>query len=347
VNKIYPIRSICIFYWPFSENSGLKLFNFKRSIMKIGVDIFGGDYAPKAVIVGAAMAYEKLPAEDKIVLIGDETIAKEILAEINFDSSKFEYVHTPDFIEMGEHPTKAFQKKPNSSISLGFKMLHAQKIDGFASAGNTGAMLVGAMYTVKAIPGVIRPCLAALMPKPDNKSTLLLDVGLNVDTKPDVLNQFAILGSVYAESVLQWDKPRVALMNIGSEEEKGNLVCQSTYEMMKGTTEFNFVGNVEGYDIFSDKADIVVADGYVGNVILKLCEGFYHLIKREKIQNEFFNRFNAENVGGSAILGINSNVIIGHGVSTPVAIMNMILLTRNVIEAKLPEKFKKRFNCNE
>ena len=313
--------------------------------MKIGIDIMGGDYAPEAVIDGIILANEHLPPHIKFVLLGDENIAKEILSERNFDinSPRLEFVHAPDVIQMGEHPAKAFSQKPNSSIAKGFRLLSSKEIDGIASAGNTGAMLVGAMLTIKGIPGIIRPSIAVSVPKINGKRTVLLDVGLNPDCKPDVLYQYGILGSIFAENVYNVENPRVGLLNIGEEEEKGNILAQSTYAAMKGTKDFNFVGNVEGKDLFSDNVDVVVCDGFVGNIVLKQTEAIYHLAQKRNIKDEYFDTFNFENYGGTPILGVNSTVIIGHGISNAVAIKNMIIHTSEVIDAKLTEKFKEAF----
>ena len=245
---------------------------------------------------------------------------------------------------MDEYPAKAFTQKPSASIPLGFSMLKAGKIDGFASAGNTGAMLVGAIQLVKAVPGVIRPCITAGIPKNTGHPTILLDVGINPDCKPDVLYQYAILGSLYAELVYNIENPKVALFNIGTEEEKGNLLTKATYQAMKGTTDFNFIGNIEGTDIFRDDLDVIVCDGFVGNTILKAAEAFYTLLLKRRIKDEYFDKFNYENYGGTPILGINAAAIIGHGISGPGAIKNMILHTANVIEAKLTEKIKQAFD---
>ena len=218
-------------------------------------------------------------------------------------------------------------------------MLKGGKIDGFASAGNTGAMLVGVHYAIKTIPGIIRPAIATFIPTESDIPTLILDVGLNPDSKPDVLYQYGILGSVYAKGVWDIENPRIALLNIGSEESKGNLVVRSAYEMMLGSEHFNFVGNIEGNDLFSnDKADVIVCDGFVGNVVLKEGEAFYKLLRKRKVKDEFFERFNFENFGGSPILGATSVVVIGHGISNAKAIKNMILHTRDMIEAGLAEK---------
>ena len=246
---------------------------------------------------------------------------------------------------MGENPAKTVGKKTDSSITVGFSWLAQKKIDGFASAGNTGAMLVGTMYTIKSVPGIIRPAIASYIPVAEGKFNLLLDVGINPDCRPDVLFQYGILGNIYAKLIFGVDNPRIALLNIGMEDEKGNLVIKSTYELMKDNSDFNFVGNIEGHDIFSNaKADVVVCDGFVGNVVLKEAEAFYHLIKKRKISDPFFEMFNFENYGGTPILGVNAPVIIGHGVSNAKAIMNMILQTKSVISSNLCGKIKEAFN---
>jgi len=246
-------------------------------------------------------------------------------------------------IGMDEYPAKAFTQKPQASIPLGFSYLKAGRIDGFASAGNTGAMMVGAMQVVKSIPGVIRPCITASLPKSKGAPAILLDVGINPDCKPDVLYQYAIIGSLYAELVYGVKKPRVALFNIGKEEEKGNLLTKATYQAMKGTTDFNFIGNVEGNDLFSEDVDVIVCDGFVGNSLLKAAEAFYMLLLKRKIKDEFFEKFNYENYGGTPILGINAPAIIGHGISGPGAIKNMIVHTADVVEANLIESIKQAF----
>lgn len=311
--------------------------------MRIGIDILGGDFAPQATVRGSILAYRELHEKSEIVLIGDKNVVTEICLKENFNPDHFKVVHTEEKIGMEEYPAKAFTQKPNASIPLGFGLLKSGKIDGFASAGNTGAMLVGAMQVVKAVPGVLRPCITAAVPKNSDTPTLLLDVGINPDCKPDVLYQYGILGSLYMELVYNISQPRVALFNIGSEEEKGNLLTKATYQAMKGTKDFNFVGNAEGTDLFSEDIDVIVCDGFVGNTILKEAEAFYTLMRKRKIKDDFFEKFNYENYGGTPILGINAPAIIGHGVSGPGAIKNMIVHTANVVEAKLTDKIKQAF----
>jgi phosphate acyltransferase len=312
--------------------------------MKIGLDVMGGDFAPDAIVSGAILAYKELPSDTKIVLIGSKPDILRICEKEGFDAGNFEIVHTEEVIGMGEHPAKAFQTKTGSSIVAGFKLLVTGAIDSFASAGNTGAMMVGAMFMVKSIPGIIRPAISAMVPVEGGKSTLLLDVGLNPDCRPDVLYQYGLIGSLYAKHVFQITNPRVSLLSNGSEEEKGNLVSKAAFELMKGNPAFNFVGNVEGNDIFSDeKTDVIVCDGFVGNVVLKEAEAFYTLIRKRKIKDEFFERFNFENYGGTPVLGINQPVLIGHGVSNAKAIKNMLIHSHDVVEAKLIDKLKSAF----
>ncbi|MBL7916924.1 MAG: phosphate acyltransferase PlsX [Bacteroidia bacterium] len=312
--------------------------------MKIGLDIMGGDYAPKNCLDGAILALKELPPEVKIVLIGDSEAAKTYFTENKVNPESFEYVHTTQVIEMAEHPTKAFSQKPQSSIAIGFKMLKDQQLDAFASAGNTGAMLVGSMFSVKAIPGVIRPCITTILPKINGGYGIMLDVGTNADCKPDVLYQFGVLGSIYAKEVYKIDNPKVGLLNIGEEPEKGNLVAQSAFNLMKETKEFNFIGNVEGRDLFGDKVDVIVCDGFVGNIVLKTAEAFYKLIMKRKRNDEYFDKFNYELYGGTPILGVNSTVMIGHGISSALAFKNMVVLAKDVIDAKLNDKIKTLFN---
>lgn len=311
--------------------------------MKIGLDIMGGDYAPKAAVLGAIEAYKALPEQQKLVLVGDKEIAVSILQENGFNPDHFEYVHTTEVIGMGEHPTKAITQKPDSSITQGFRLLKEGQIQAFSSAGNTGAMLVGAMFSVKTIPGVIRPAMTAIVPKLKGGLGILLDVGANADCKPETLLQFGVLGSLFGQHVYNLDNPKVALMNIGEEEEKGNMLCQATYPLMKDTIRFNFVGNVEGRDLFGNAADVFVCDGFTGNVIVKMAESYYVIARKKGINDEFFDRFNYEQYGGSPILGVNAPVVVGHGISSPEAIKNMVLLSRNMVESNLVEKIKQAF----
>ncbi len=312
--------------------------------MKIGIDVLGGDFAPEANLQGAALARHELSDGETIVLLGDRDAILSGLSALNEDPSLYEIIHAPDSITMEDHPTRAIPQKPNSSIAVGFDLLSRGDIHAFASTGNTGAMLVGAIYKINSIPGIIRPCITSILPCEDGSQSIILDVGSNADCKPDVLLQFAELGSLYSKHVYGTENPRIGLLNIGEEPSKGNLLTQSTYKLMEGCDTINFIGNIEGRDIFLGKADVVVCDGFTGNVVLKEAEGIYTLMRKRGIRDEYFDRFNYENYGGTPILGVKGNVIIGHGISNKKAVKNMILHAFDVARSGLASKISAAFN---
>ncbi len=306
----------------------------------------GGDFAPEAAVKGAVAALPLLGKDSRIVLFGDESQILEILKGEGCDASNFDIVATTEVIEMGDHPAKAFQSKSDSSITVGFGYLAKGLIDGFASAGSTGAMMVGSMYAVKPIEGVIRPTISSLVPTVAGRSALLLDVGLNVDCKPEVLAQYGLIGSIYAQTVLGIDAPRVAIVNIGEEESKGNAQTKAAYELLKADGRFNFVGNVEGTHIFSGKvADVIVCDGFVGNTLLKMAEGLYRINKALGCSDSsFWEQMNYETVGGTPVLGVNAPVLIGHGCSSVEAIKSLILSTERAISSGVTKRLQEVFN---
>ena len=336
-------------------------------MIKIGIDAMGGDFAPEVAVEGAVIALKHIDKESRIVLFGDEQRVRDLLKKHNCAAENFDIVHTTQVIEMGDHPAKAFVAKSDSSITVGFRYLAEGKIDGFASAGSTGAMMVGSMQVIKPIEGVIRPVLATLIPTISSDKGLqrgvLMDVGLNVDAKPEVLAQYGLLGSIYAKSALAMDNPRVALLNIGEEEGKGNAQAKATYDIMKGDGRFNFVGNVESSYIFTGKiADVVVADAFVGNSILKMAEALYRInfrlgggkpriknllrpllgriVPKLYWQQDFWDAMNAESVGGLQVMGVNAPVMIGHGSSSARAICSMILSMERDIKSDFPSKLR-------
>ena len=315
--------------------------------MKLGLDIMGGDFAPKTTVGGAVKALEVLPKGVTQVLFGDKEQILPLLAEHGVGPGNFEIVHTTEVIEMADAPLRAISQKPNSSIGVGFKYLKDKKIDAFASNGNTGAMMVGALYSVKAIEGVLRPCLITQVPMENGNTGILLDVGSNADCRPEMLCQFALLGQVYTKYICNTPEPKVGLLNIGEEEEKGNIVAQATHQLLKNHDDINFMGNIEARDLFDGNVDVIVCEGFVGNVVLKEAEAFYKLIKRRKINDPYFDRFNYEIHGGSPILGVNSNVLVGHGISNEEATKNLILLAKNMVETGVTEKIKKAFSGNQ
>ncbi|HYG37087.1 MAG TPA: phosphate acyltransferase PlsX [Cytophagales bacterium] len=308
--------------------------------MKIALDAMGGDFAPDAVIEGVALALKEISDSTIIVLTGKTELIKEKLNQFNIPQSAVEIVEAPEVIEMGEHPTKALTQKPNSSIAVGFGLLKMGKVQAFCSAGNTGAMMVGALFSVKAIEGIQRPALISFVPKEDGDFGVLIDVGANSDCKPEQLVQFGQMGSIYAKYIYNIDKPKVGLMNLGEEEQKGTVLTQAAHQLLKAAKDINFIGNIEGRDLYNRKADVIVCDGFTGNIILKMAENMHDLLAKRNISDPFFEKFNYENIGGSPILGVNANVIIGHGVSSGLAIKNMIHQAVKMNESDMSNKIK-------
>lgn len=312
--------------------------------MNIGIDMMGGDYAPLEAIKGVQLYLSGQTKPANLFLIGDKTKIDQLLADQKISLENIQVVHSEQVIGMHEHPTKALKEKQKSSIAIGFQLLASGKMDAFISAGNTGAMLVGALFSIKALEGVIRPTISSIIPKADGGTGLLLDVGLNADCKPEQLNQFAIMGSVYAQLILGIAHPKVGLINVGEEEGKGNLLAQSTYPLLKNNKHINFAGNIEGRDVLLTKADVMVCDGFTGNIILKLAESLYEISKAKKVKEEYFERFNFEIYGGTPVLGVAKPVIIGHGISGAIAFKNMVELAQMMIEKKVMQKMKEELS---
>ncbi|MBV9987350.1 MAG: phosphate acyltransferase PlsX [Chitinophagaceae bacterium] len=314
--------------------------------MNIGLDMMGGDFAPLEAVKGLQLYMQNNDHAASLFCIGDEAQVGPLLEENGLNAPNIRLVHAPEVIGYHEHPTKALKEKQRSSIAIGFHLLATGKIDAFVSAGNTGAMLVGAMFTIKAVEGVLRPTISTVMPKLNGGTGLILDAGLNADCKPEQLNQFAILGSLYAQWMLNIDNPKVGLMNVGEEEGKGNLVTQSTYPVLKENTRINFIGNIEGRDLFNDKADVIVCDGFTGNIILKMAESVYDIATQRGYGSDaYFTRFHYENYGGTPVLGIAKPVIIGHGISEARAFKNMIHEAEKMIQTGLCAKIAEQFSA--
>ena len=311
--------------------------------LRVGIDAMGGDYAPDAVIKGVVESLELLDATTQIVLFGDKEAIERCLKAEGYEGDRIEIVATSEVITMGDHPVKAFQSKPDSSIRKGFEWLKAGKIDGIASAGSTGAMMAGAMFTVGTTEGVIRPAVSAAIANVRGGYTLLLDVGLNVDCKPEVLCQYGLMGSIYAKDLWGLESPKVALLNIGEEESKGNAQAKATYQMLSEEKRINFIGNIEGKDFYLGKADVVVCDGFMGNVLLKLSESLRYIAKARQIEDGFLDNLNYEIKGGTPALGINEVVIVGHGSSTVLALKNMVHQTELSIKSGYAEDIRKAF----
>src|SRR6478752_4604012 len=291
--------------------------------MNLALDMMGGDFAPLEAIKGLQL-YLQATKKATVYCIGDEQLVQSLLNEYNVPRQNIVIVHTTEIVGYHEHPTKALKDKPNSSIAKGFQL---------SASGNTGAMLVGAMFFLKPLEGVLRPTIATVIPKIGGSTGVLLDVGLNVDCKPQHLDQFGLLGSLYAESILGIPNPKVGLLNVGEEEGKGNALCKETYPLLKENAQINFIGNVEGRDIFNAGADVTVCDGFTGNVVLKMGESFYDIVQSRNLHNDkFMHRFAYENYGGTPVLGVAKPVIIGHGISNDVAFCNMLSVAEKMID---------------
>ncbi|MEO6356105.1 MAG: phosphate acyltransferase PlsX [Ferruginibacter sp.] len=311
--------------------------------MNIALDMMGGDYAPLEAVKGISLFLSEGHKNISLTLIGDEPKLKELLTAHAIPFDNITLVHASQVIEMHEHPTKALREKKASSIAIGFHLLATDKTDAFISAGNTGAMMVGALFSIKAIEGVSRPTIGAYIPRENGTLGLLLDAGINADCKPENLSQFATLGSMYAEHILGYTNPKVGLINLGEEEGKGNLLAQAAYPLLKENKHINFIGNIEGRDVLLDKADVMVCEGFTGNVVLKMAESIYDLVQRRGIKDEHFDRFNFEMYGGVPVLGVAKPVIIGHGISKDLAFKNMISIAQQMLEKDLLQKMKDVF----
>lgn len=321
--------------------------------MIISIDAMGGDFAPKCNVYGAIEALY-LKESLHILLYGDKKLIEEQRQNYykenpdnSFDKieSRFEVIHCTQDIKMNEDPLKAFSEKKDASMFRGMEDLVEGKSDVFASAGHSGAVMAGAHYIVKPIEGVKRPCLATTWPKPSATPGVLVDAGINIDAKAEFYTDFALMGHLYAKSVFGIKDPKTGLLSIGEEEKKGNKIIKEVFPKLKELRGINFIGNIESRNIFDEVVDIYVCDGFVGNLMLKTIEAFYSAVNKDKrVENDFIDKFNYEYYGGVPVLGINKNLILGHGISSPAAIKNMILTSHKVAEAKLSDVIAKGFS---
>ncbi len=321
--------------------------------MKIAVDAMGGDYAPKVVIEGSIAAAKEYGA--KVILVGDEAKIKPLLQKAKYPDGSIEIVHAPETIEMCESAALSVRRKRNSSIVVGLSLVKEGKADAFFSAGNTGAVVCAATLELRLLPGVERPGIAIVTPTLKGIA-LIIDVGANIDPKPNQLLQYGIMADVYCRNILDKNEPSIGLLNIGEEEIKGTEFMRQTHELLQ-KSHLNFIGNVEGKDIFSGKCDIIVCDGFVGNVALKVSESAAEAIqvflKRHLLSNIWgkigllfllpsLKRFKKDidyaEYGGAPLLGVDGVVIIGHGRSNIRAIKNAIRVAKEEVERKFNEK---------
>ena len=321
--------------------------------MRIALDAMGSDRAPAVEVEGAVGALLDRSDDVRVVLVGDrERIEAELARFPDAPRDRLEIHHASEVIEMGEPPATAIRRKRDSSIVVGVNLLKAGEVDAFISAGSTGAVMGASLITLRTIPGVDRPPVGARIPTVAGRC-LALDVGANVDCKPHQLVQFAQLGSVYAEDMLGIETPRVGLLNIGTEPEKGNEVVLEAYGLLSQTPHLNFIGNVEGREIVQGKCDVLVADGFVGNVMLKFYESVAGLItgmlKRELTEagiqldlDRIFRSLDYAGIGGAPLLGVNGVVIICHGGSPPLAIRNAIGVAAQSVQRRMVEHMTAR-----
>lgn len=314
--------------------------------MRIGIDTMGGDFIPQNPLQGAALALPHLPADVEIVLIGDPQILKEEGPRYGIKiNGQVQILSATQVIGMHENPSRAVVQKSDSTINVGIQALKEGQIDAFLSAGNTGAIVAASVLKLGNLPGVSRPTLGAFYPYGDNQYSLICDVGANVDCKPEHLVQFALIGTVYMRAVMGIPNPRVALLNIGEEPSKGNLLAQQAYALLQENPLIHFVGNAEGRVLPKGFADIYVTDGFVGNILLKFGESLYELLREKVPPSPILERLNYENIGGLPFLGTRGNVIIGHGISSPKAFRNMILRALAIAQARLSEKIAEAFRA--
>ncbi|OGL44652.1 MAG: hypothetical protein A2W05_06670 [Candidatus Schekmanbacteria bacterium RBG_16_38_10] len=326
----------------------------------IAVDAMGGDFAPGAIVKGAISAAKEFGT--KVVLVGDKSKILRHFSSNDGSVPSIEIRHAPQVIEMGEIPSEGFRKKPNSSLLLSLRMLQNNQVKAVVSAGNTGALMYSAIKILGAIPKIYRPAISTILPGINGK-TIVLDVGANVDCRPEWLVQFAIMGHVYAKTILEKERPKIALLTNGTEPAKGNQLTHDVYKMLENSS-LNFIGNIEGNSVFYGDADVVVCDGFVGNIFLKLTEGFskvYIDMLKEEVSKrarsgigaylmkpafESLNRrLDFTEYGGAPLLGVNGVCIVAHGSSTSHAIKNAIMVAENFVNknfnATLSEETKR------
>ncbi len=321
--------------------------------MRIAIDAMGGDYAPGEIIAGALEAKDLLDPGSELVLVGDEEAIKSHLIRLKAKPDTFRIFHAPEVIGMDESPVDALRKKPKSSIAIMARLASHKQVDAVISAGNTGACVAASQLRMRNLEGIVRPGIAVVLPTIHGPVTLC-DVGANIACKPIHMYQYALMAGVYSKLMLGIDNPRVGIMNIGEEEAKGTDLIKKTRSLIKSDTNMNFAGNIEGRDIFEGKADVVICEGFVGNVVLKLTEGavgmLFQVIKEELMKRnkllalwfktvikKIYKKYDYHEYGGALLLGINGTSIICHGSSKARTIKNAILACKKFSEQKINE----------
>lgn len=322
--------------------------------MRIAIDAMGGDNAPEEIIKGALEAKDLLDADDEILLIGDTDTIQSHLKSLKAESETFRIIHAPDVIEMDEPPVESLRKKRKSSIAVMARSASHKQVDAVISAGNTGACVAACQLRMRNLEAVQRPGIAVVLPTFGGPVTMC-DVGANIACRPINLYQYAIMAMLYSTEMLGIQNPRVGLMSIGAEDAKGNEIVKKTREMLKSDSKLNFIGNVEGRDIFYGVCDVVICEGFVGNVILKLTEGLvdglFRAIKDELMEKnlklamkfkpimmEIYKKYDYHEYGGALMLGVNGTAVICHGSSKARTIKNALLVSKRFLSLKINDK---------
>jgi glycerol-3-phosphate acyltransferase PlsX len=323
----------------------------------------GGDFAPNSEVLGAIDAAKEKPDTLELYLVGKESRINELLKERNAFLDNIKVVDAPDVISMEDNPTDTFKSKPNSSMNVAINLVKDKKADGAISAGNTGAFTTNSILKLGRIPGVGRPTIGALFPT-DKGTALLCDVGAFVDCRANHLYEFGVMGSIYMSHIFKIDKPKIGLLNVGEEKSKGNEVTIEAYKLLDNS-KLNFIGNVEGSDLLKGKSDIVLCDGFTGNILLKFGESFVWLMKSKLIhmtEEGFFKKlwvglisktlrnlvggFDYQKHGGVPLLGVNGVCIVGHGKSSPLAIKNMIFRAEEMVSKEINKAIEEYLKLN-
>ena len=332
--------------------------------IKVAVDAMGGDFAPLNDVSGAIIAAEEKKDSLEIILVGKENLINEELKKHKIGLNNISVVNAADVITMHDSPTDSLKTKSDSSISVGINLVKDKKADAFISAGNTGAVMTASILKLGRIKGVGRPTIGSLFPT-DKGKTMVFDVGASVDCKPNHLLEFAVMGSIYMKNVYGIEKPKVGLLSVGEEKSKGDNLTIEAYELLE-RSGLNFIGNVEGRDVLRGKADIIVCDGFVGNVILKFAESVLDVMKSKfkayadkgffkkiwvgmmygTLKNVVLKDFDYQEYGGVPLLGVNGITIIGHGKSSPIAIKNMIYKAEEMIRKEVNSKISEELSLN-
>ena len=329
--------------------------------MRIAIDAMGGDLAPAEIIAGALEARDVLDKDDEIVLIGDEPVIHEHLKRLNADPAVFRIFHAPEVIGMDESPVEAIRRKKKSSIAVMARAASHRQVDAVLSAGNTGACVAACQLRIRNLEGVLRPGIATVFPTLGGPVTVC-DVGANIVCKPIHLYQYAVMACVYAEEMLGVQNPRVGLMNIGEEDAKGNDLVKKTRSLLKADSRINFIGNLEGRDIFEGTYDVVICEGFVGNVVLKTAEGLVNMIFKaikdelighwwlalqfKKVMTRIYKKYDYNEYGGALLLGVNGTAVICHGSSKAKTIRNAIIACQKFYKRKINEKITQRLSLS-